>query len=142
MINNLAINLDEQYWFDGDRFLSSIIRKEMDSFCKNFNLLDEPTLSLLPECRHYARERFLHKESLNKISRWCSEADDSKKLDYNCVGYFFWEESELVFAKMFAERFKDSVKDKELDEIKKILIHELIELDGASFKRLAMKKWG
>ena len=141
MKNNLAINLDEQYWFDGDKFLSYIIRKELKSFCENFDLLEEPPLSLMPECRHYAREKFLHKESLNKIAIWCSEAGDSEEIDYECVGYFFWEETELMFAKLFLERFKEHVKNENLDDIKEILVDELIGLDGASFKKLAMKKW-
>lgn len=144
MINNSTINFDlgEQYWFDGDKFLSLIIRREIKTFSNRFNLLDDPTLNLLPECRHFARVNFLHRESLDEIANWCINPNEEASLDYDFVGLFFWEENELMFAKLFAGRFKEYVHGKTEEEIKEILTKALIDLEGASFKRLAMQKWG
>lgn len=144
MIKNLpnsTIGNKEQYWFDGDKYLSSVIREHIGVFSNNFDLYNTPTLNLLPECRKYAREHFMNTECLEVISEWCSGAVKNVELDKNVVGIFFCEDIEQTFVSHFSKRFKKHVDGRSAEEISSMLVEECIGLNGASFKRLALKKW-
>lgn len=128
------------YWFDGDKYLSHVIRKEVEVFNNEFDLFNDSPLHLLPDCREFARKKFLNKASLESFLDWV----ESDSTDYDLresLGLFFWEEVELVFVKHFSSNFKKFALTKSRSEAEEILLTSMLNLKGASMKRLATKKW-
>lgn len=144
MTNNLpnGFLLKKHQWFDGDKYLSSVIRSEIDVFSEEFDLLNDNVLNLLPSCRKYARINFQNLNSLADISSWFFHCDDDESvLSKELIGLFFLEDIEQKFVNLFAEKFAVFIQGMKEDEIKVLLVNELNNLGGASFKRLALRKW-
>lgn len=128
------------YWFDSDRYLSQVIRQNSQEFISKFDLFNETPLHLLPSCRDYAREKHFDKDSLETFLDWTK----NNSLDINlteCLSLFFCEEVEHMFAKHFAKSFSTFSNTKTREESRAILIASMINLKGASMKRLAMQRW-
>lgn len=125
-----------------DKYLDKVVAENIGGFEANMDL-EESLLHLLPRARSFAREKYLHIESVAMIAEWCYDTL-SIMPDDNVVGLFFCEEMEQVFYKMFLERFSEFVRGVKMsvEEIKELLISSLHGLEGASAKRLVMQKWG
>ena len=131
---------DNVYWFDGDRFMSEVIRGDIETFNIHFDLLGDSLLSLLPDCRKFARKEFLHDQSLSIIIDWCLDEND-REISDDVIRQFFYEDVELVFVSMFKKRIKNYTAEKSPEEVREILIRKSIKLKGASLKKLVMMKW-
>lgn len=137
-------DLSVTQWFDGDKFLSQIIREEIDTFKNEFDLVGEPVLSLLPDCRKYARKQFMNERALKTLSECIHQANGcigESSLILECMGLFFWEEVEHQFGELLMDKMIKFLGEKSVQEIKEFLSKELIDLDGASYKRLALRSW-
>lgn len=115
-------------WWDYDKFLSPIMRDNMEEFSKCADL-EGSILSALPKCRKKARKDFTDEEALCYIVAYCRVTQNQDSLDYDQLGKFMCEETEKVISDIIIKKIKEfivnsrsSIKDSEIcDHLKECL---------------------
>lgn len=127
-----------------DPFLEDVVKDNMEDFAKRFPraLGDNWQMEDLLRIREHARIHYINEEAASYVLDYLNGDVEEGEVDYDLIGYFFYEQIEQVCVPRILRKFKDAAKGLEREIAEAIIFKELIFLKGRSAKQLATMKLG